>query len=1091
MTLVVAATSPVAPTLSTSNSLTATYTIGSYSGQEIYATGNPTSYAATNLPPGLSVSTSTGLISGTLTAAGIYPVTISATNAAGTASAVSTYVVTPVTVVPAFTNLAAEAVGFTGISFGTTYLEASGSPTSYAVTGLPPGLSLNSTNGTITGSPMTAGTYAVTVSATNAAGTGSAVWTVLVYNSTALQPAFYAVNAGIAAAVGQPFSYEFEVIAETGGISATVPLTFSYNGLPPGISGNASDDYDAYLSGTPTAAGSYPVTITATSPAGVSTSQVVTLVISSAPPAVTSAAGVPGNVGSSLSYTLTSASTISAYAASGLPPGLTFNASTGTIAGTPTTTGTYAVPVSVTGTAGTGSAVVTFQIATPAFGGLPVITSAAATSCQDIAASGYYYFPTYYGNPTGAFSYTITATNLPTSFGATNLPAGLSLNPYTGVVSGQPLTSGVFQVPISATNAVGTVNATLTIIATATLPTILNGLTLNGSVGFPFTDEVYTPNTEGESFYFGPEYGANPDPLTFTAAGLPPGLSLNTSTGFVTGTPTQAGVYPVTLSATNRAGTGSAVVTVTITSTAPAVAVLPAFVSSNMAAGFVGFPLNYSLSASYATSYTAAGLPAGLSFNPTTGTFTGTPTQAGTFSVPVSASNAVGTVQAVLTVAVDSTPPAPYLFGAAAASATIGTPFAYAIAASSTGSPAITAYVASNLPAGLSLNSSDGLITGTPTGPAGTFLIPISASIGTATGGGTLTLTIQSAAATTTQPALATPVGALGFVANPLTYALGSTGFAPTSTLPAGLSFDPTANAITGYPTTPGIYQITLAAPGASNSSGAAARKSKQRHPTNAGRRITGTMGSGSTAVLTLNVISPDLSLPVLTNQPLGTMVSQNGTVTFSAAAIGVPSPGYQWSHNGVPLSGASAATFTLSQVQPADAGNYTVTAANTAGQAVSAPAVLTVHQTYATWQAAHFSAAEIAAGMAADEYDYDGDGLANLLKYALDIDPKTGTGGSPPTVAFSAANGALQLTFTRDTARADINYVVEASPDLVQWTPIASSTAGTATIKLGGALTVGENVINGTSQMNVVVVAGQSVGVSDKQFMRLRIVGP
>ncbi len=1089
LTLAIAAVSPVAPTLTTSNALTESYILSNYSGVPISATGNPTRYAASGLPPGLSVNAATGYIGGTLTTAGTYPVTISASNATGSASAVVTFIVTPVTVVPAFTSLSAEDTDNTGAYFADN-LEASGNPTGYAASGLPPGLVLNAASGAVTGTPTVAGVYAVTVSATNAAGTGSAVWTVVIYDSSVLRPAFSSTSAETAAGTGQTFGDSLPVGVLGGSSNASLSLTFSYGNLPPGISGTASSSSYAYLSGTPTTAGIYPVTVTATIPGGLSASEIVTLVITTAPLTITSPAAAAGNVGSTFTYVLSSASTVSAYTASNLPPGLKLNASSGVITGTPTVAGNYVMPVSATGIAGTSSATVTFQIAGPAFGGLPVINSAATADFQDIESRSPYYYPLYYGNPAGVFSYAITAINVPTSFGASNLPAGLSLNPYTGVISGQPLVSGAFNVPISATSAAGTYNATLTILTTASLPTIYAGLIANGSVGAAFVYAVGDPLAQYEDPFYYEQWVVGSDPLTYTATGLPPGLSINSATGYITGTPTQPGTYPVALSATNRAGTGSAVLTIVITATTPPATALPIFEGETMAAGFLGFPLSYSLSAIYSASYSASGLPSGLSFNPATGYITGTPTQTGTFSVPVSATNAVGTVQAVLTVAIDAAPPSPSFYGAAESTATMNAPFVYAIEAESYNSPAVTAYGASNLPAGLSLDSQNGFITGTPTGPAGTFLIPISASVGTSTASVTLTLNIQPATTPAAQLALATPAGALGFVDNPLTYALGATGFTPMSALPAGLSFDPATGAITGYPATAGTYQISLATPGA-GSGGTAASKSKSPASKTSRPLTASTTNSGSTAVLTLNVLVPDFSLPRLTGQPTGATVLQNGTATFTAAAIGVPSPTYQWMRSGVPLAGATAGTLTLAQAQPSDAGTYTLTATNAAGQVVSAPAVLLVKQTYATWQAAHFTTAEINAGLAADGKDLTGDGVPNLLKYALGIDPITGMGGSLPASIYTTANGALQLAFTRDTARADISYVVEASPDLNQWTPIASSASGSPTVNLGGALQVIENSVPGTSQVNVVVAGSQSAGTFRRQFLRLKIVRP
>lgn len=71
-----------------------------------------------------------------------------------------------------------------------------------------------------------------------------------------------------------------------------------------------------------------------------------------------------------------------------------------------------------------------------------------------------------------AFFYEITATNNPTSYGASGLPAGLSINASNGLISGTPDVSGVFNVTISASNSGGTGTAQLTLtIAGGATPT--------------------------------------------------------------------------------------------------------------------------------------------------------------------------------------------------------------------------------------------------------------------------------------------------------------------------------------------------------------------------------------------------------------------------------------------------------------------------------------------------------------------------------------------------------------------------------------------------------------------------------------------
>ncbi len=96
-----------------------------------------------------------------------------------------------------------------------------------------------------------------------------------------------------------------------------------------------------------------------------------------------------------------------------------------------------------------------------------------------------------------AFSYSIAASNSPTSYGATGLPAGLSVNTGTGVISGTPTAAGISSVTISATNAGGTGSATLTITVTAAIsaPVITSAITANGNQNSAFSYSIAATNS--------------------------------------------------------------------------------------------------------------------------------------------------------------------------------------------------------------------------------------------------------------------------------------------------------------------------------------------------------------------------------------------------------------------------------------------------------------------------------------------------------------------------------------------------------------------------------------------------------------------
>jgi hypothetical protein len=112
----------------------------------------------------------------------------------------------------------------------------------------------------------------------------------------------------------------------------------------------------------------------------------------------------------------------------------------------------------------------------------------------------------------------------------------------------------------------------------------------------------------------------------------------------------------------------------------------------------------------------------------------------------------------------------------------------------------------------------------------------------------------------------------------------------------------------------------------------------------------------------------------------------------------------------------------------------------------VSAQAILAltiVPLTYASWTTAHFTPEECEAGLLTPPTaDADGDGVANLLENALASDPRRADASGLPGIGRTTAGDGehLTLTYTRRTPRGDLVYSLEASADLVVWTPLIAT---------------------------------------------------
>ncbi len=507
-------------------------TVGTpFTPYRIAATGLPTTITAVNLPPGLIFDGATGIITGTPTKSDIWFVALTATNSVGPGTATLMIVIVPAVSAPVFTS-AATAPGTVGSASATYTLAATGQPTSFTASGLPAGLNFNAGNGTITGTPTTAGITKVALTATNELGTGNATLTITVA-AAGTAPVFSSLT-DLTGTAGTPFATF--AVAATGS-----PTSYSASGLPTGLSLNTTT---GAITGTPTVARTSVVTLGATNGAGTS-SGLLTIIIEPATlaPIITSQTNAAGTVGVSLSYLTTATGVPTSYRTAGLPAGLSLNTVTGAITGTPTTAGTTVVTLSATNSVGTDTAFLTLTVAAP--GLIPTITSPSTTN-----TSGKIGVP--------FVTYLIEATGVPTDYNATNLPPGLSVNRVSGAITGTPTEVGAWFVALTATNARGAGTATLLIVISAegpaiVVPTITSAATAAGTPGNDFATYLIT---------------ATGSPTGYSASGLPTGLTLNATTGTIAGIPVATGTSVVMIGATNSAGTGTATLTITISTAA-------------------------------------------------------------------------------------------------------------------------------------------------------------------------------------------------------------------------------------------------------------------------------------------------------------------------------------------------------------------------------------------------------------------------------------------------------------------------------------------------------------------------------------------
>lgn len=490
------------------------------------------------MPLGLGAAAN-GAITGVPQEAGQFQLTVTAGDSAGhstSAQIVLTITGGPAQVVTVGVSQPPPAEAAYGQPFSTTLSGSGGTgPYAFSSTNLPAGLQI--TGSTLHGSFEAAGTHAYTITATGPGSVGSQSFSTTVYAAYSAVLSSAPQSDAVAGEAISPIT-----ISATGG---KAPYAFGTTGqVPPGLTFDATA---GVLSGTPTATGTYAFALTAAqSLAGVAPVASPTYTMTVAQPRPLTLSGAPIQAEYGIGSTLSPQPSIAAsggtapyaYAASGLPAGMTLSAD-GTTTGAPSSPGTHSFTLTATDSSPvqrtasvthtvTAYAPLTIAVAKPSY-----LNSGAAPSGLSVTSTG---------GKGSTRSYSIASGSL---------PSGIALAP-NGTFSGQATGSGeaTFEIRVQDELGTSTTSAAQTLAYAPALA--LNATLADAERGEALTRTIATG-------------GRGPIVLTKASGTLPPGTSLQGAD--LTGAPTANGTYAFAVDATDADGrTASGTVTVKVSS---------------------------------------------------------------------------------------------------------------------------------------------------------------------------------------------------------------------------------------------------------------------------------------------------------------------------------------------------------------------------------------------------------------------------------------------------------------------------------------------------------------------------------------------
>jgi len=470
------------------------------------------SISAGSLPAGLSLDGASGVISGTPSAVETASFTVQATDSLGVSGTqalaievvdhpeITTLLLDPLTVGQ---NVSAALQAVHGEAPYAWSLESGA---------LPDGMALNPSTGALTGVPTTSGEASFTAKVTDAndlSDTQALTWTV--------NPAPEITTSSLPeTTAGRPLPTT--AVESTGGLA---PLSWSATGVPSGLSLSA----EGVLSGTPMAAGVSNLALKVTDSNGVEGLRELAVTVNS-PPQVTTSSLPRGTVGANYSQALSATGGTGELSfsviAGALPAGVSLTA--GSLTGAPTTVEVAAFTVQVEDEAGaTATAALSIETVDPLL--ITTTSLAEITVAQDVDVT--------IGQTGGFGPYTW-------SLSGGGLPAGITLEPSTGRLSGVAAGAGSATFSVQVTDVDGRA-------ATQSLSWLVNP-------GLQITTSALPPATANHSYSTTLTATGGTGALQWSAAGLPAGVVLSLGTGVVSGDFPNGGKFAVEITVTDANG---------------------------------------------------------------------------------------------------------------------------------------------------------------------------------------------------------------------------------------------------------------------------------------------------------------------------------------------------------------------------------------------------------------------------------------------------------------------------------------------------------------------------------------------------------